>query len=120
MRLINEVMKPFLGKSVMVYLDNILTFGKMTEENLSHFQQVLQRLSHEKLLVNMWKCSFMKKELVYPGLVIFGEGLNMDPKKVNLILEWIEMTNTIEMRSFHRIYYSNAISLDILVEYVHH
>ena len=41
MRLVNKVMKRFLGKFVIVYLDDILIFSKAKEEHLEHVRQVL-------------------------------------------------------------------------------
>ena len=41
MRLMNEVLKIFLGKFMIVYLDNILIFSKTKEEHLEHVRQVL-------------------------------------------------------------------------------
>lgn len=59
MRLMNEVLKPFLGIFVVVYLDDILIFSRNTEENLEHERQVLQRLKEEKLLINLKKFTFL-------------------------------------------------------------
>ena len=70
MRLMNEVLKSFLGKIVIMYLKDILIFSQIREEHLSHIWQVPWRLSQEKLLVNLQKCSFMQKEFFYVGFVI--------------------------------------------------
>ena len=67
MRLTNEVMKRFLCKFVIVYLDDILIFSKTKEEHLEHIRQVLQRLKEEKLLINLKKVFFYAR-----GDCVFG------------------------------------------------
>ena len=61
MRLMNEVLKKFLGKKIIVYLDDILIFRKTLEEHLLHIRSVLERLREEKSLIYLKKCSFAKK-----------------------------------------------------------
>ena len=58
MRLINEILKPFLNNFVVVYLDDILIFSKDRDEHLRHLDLVLNRLHEEKLMINLEKCSF--------------------------------------------------------------
>jgi hypothetical protein len=65
MRLMNEVLKEFIGKFVIVYLDDILIYSQTREEHLKHVRMVLSTLEKHKLLINLKKCSFMKDELVY-------------------------------------------------------
>jgi hypothetical protein len=86
MRLMNEVLKEFIGNFVIVYLDDILIYSQTREEHLRHLRMVLNTLQKEKLLINLKKCSFMKNELIYLGFVISKDGLKMDPKKVQAIV----------------------------------
>ena len=60
MILMNEVLREFIGKFVIVYLDDILVFSKTVAEHLKHLATVMKRLQQEKLLINMKKSSFMK------------------------------------------------------------
>jgi hypothetical protein len=60
MRIMNEVLRKFIGKFVIVYLDDILIFSKTKAKHLNHLDIVMKKLQQEKLLINMKKSSFMK------------------------------------------------------------
>jgi len=58
-------------------------------------------LQKEKLLINLKKCIFLKKELNYLGFMVSEEGLNMDPDKMQTILSRPIPRSAYEVRSFH-------------------
>jgi hypothetical protein len=103
MRLMNEVLREFIGKIFIMYLDDILIFSKTVTEHLKHLATVMEKLQQEKLLINMKKPSFMKTELIYLGFFISANELRMDPDKVEVIKNWPSLKNIFEVRSFHEL-----------------
>jgi hypothetical protein len=100
MRVMNDVLRPFLDDCVIVYLDGILIFSKSHEEHIKHVKQVLDVLRKEKLFLKMSKCEFGKTSLIYLGHIVGGGELKIDPSKVKVILEWPKSNNVTEVRSF--------------------
>jgi hypothetical protein len=100
MRVMNDVLRPFLDDFVTVYLDDILIFSKSREEHIEHVKNVLDVLRKEQLFLKLSKCEFGKTSLIYLGHIVGGGELKIDPSKVKIILEWSRPNNVTEVRSF--------------------
>ena len=61
MRLMNHVLKFFIGKFMVVYFDDILNliYTNSLEELLEHIQKVLKVLRDQHLYANLNKCHFL-------------------------------------------------------------
>eukprot|EP01018_Ginkgo_biloba_P033864 Gb_14356 [translate_table: standard] len=59
----------------------------------------MDTLRHEKLYVNVEKCSFGQTELKYLGFVVSSDGLKMDQEKVKAVLEWPTPRNATDVRT---------------------
>ena len=59
MRLMNQVLRSFIGKYVVVYFDDILIYSQSENEHMDHLKVVLEVLSENKLFINFKKCSWL-------------------------------------------------------------
>jgi hypothetical protein len=100
MSLMNRVFREYLDKFVQVFIDDILIYSRTTKEHDEHLRLVLQCLREHKLYGKLSKCSFYQSRIHYLGHVISGEGIAVDPSKVEAIMEWPAPTNVTEVRSF--------------------
>ena len=101
MRLMNHVLRAFLGKFVVVYFDDILVYRKSLEQCVDHLKYVLEVLRKENLFANLKKCSFCNEKVSFLGYVVGENGLKVDEEKVKAIKEWPTPKTISEVRSFH-------------------
>jgi hypothetical protein len=100
MSLMNGVFHEYLDKFVQVFIDDILIYSRMKEEHDEHLRLVLQCLRENKLYGKLSKCSFYQTKIHYLGHIISGEGIVVDPVKVEAIMEWPTLMNIQEVCSF--------------------
>jgi len=98
--LMNEVLKPFLRKFVLVFFDDILVYSTSMDLHLQHLSQVLQLLCDHHLKVNKKKCSFGQDSIEYLGHVISRNGVSADPKKVEAMSKWPRPKDVTALRGF--------------------
>jgi len=88
MRLMNEVLKPFIGHFVVVYFDDILVYSWDERDHKEHLRQVFQVLREQRLYAKMEKCEFFTPQLTFLGYVVLAKGIQAKwrPSKPGLFL----------------------------------
>jgi hypothetical protein len=100
MYLMNSVFMPELDKFIMVFIDEILVYSKNEAEPEQHLRIVLQWLRDHQLYAKFSKCAFWLKKIPFLGHVISAEGIEVDPSKVQEILDWKSPRSVMQIRSF--------------------
>uniref|UniRef100_A0A8C5QJQ2 Gypsy retrotransposon integrase-like protein 1 n=1 Tax=Leptobrachium leishanense TaxID=445787 RepID=A0A8C5QJQ2_9ANUR len=85
---------------VLVYLDDIIVFGKTLEEHEQRLEKVLKRLHEEGLKLSLEKCQFCLPSVTYLGHVVSAEGVSTDPRNLEAVASWPRPRNVTELRSF--------------------
>ena len=85
MRLMNDVLRPFACKFLVVYFDDILVYSRSLTEHQEHLRAVCAKLQEEQLYANLTKFSFLKTSVAYLGFVVSAAGIAVDPTKTTAI-----------------------------------
>uniref|UniRef100_A0A2N9EMT0 RNA-directed DNA polymerase n=1 Tax=Fagus sylvatica TaxID=28930 RepID=A0A2N9EMT0_FAGSY len=93
MRLMNHVLRTFIGRFVVVYFDDILIYSKNLDDHVVHVKSVLDVLRKERLFANLKKCTFYTNKLVFLGFVVSAQGIQVDEEKVRAIQDWPSPTS---------------------------
>ena len=99
-RLMNNVLSGLIGIKCLVYLDDIIVYGKDLRDHNHKLIEVFERLREHNLKIQPDKCEFLTRECVYLGHVISEHGIKPDERKVKAVLNFPEPTNVKEIKSF--------------------
>jgi hypothetical protein len=91
--LMNNIFYDLLDVCVVIYSDD-------EESHKRHIQTVLERLRKNNLRVRPEKCEFHTTQVEYLGVIVSPDGVSMDPRKVQTIIDWPVPQNVKELQSF--------------------
>ena len=100
MDLMNRVFPPYVDQFVVVFIDDILVYSKYRESHDTQLRVVLEILRKEQLYAKLSKCEFWFTEVSFLGHIVSKEGIQVDPKKIEVVVEWKPPRNVTEVRSF--------------------
>src|SRR6266542_3627957 len=95
----NQVLRKYLEKFILVYLDDIIIYSKMIEEYKEHIRLVFEALRAASLMMKLKKCKFAQKELRFFRHIISAERIRTDPDKIAKMVMLSSLTNLKELRS---------------------
>ncbi|KAK3531831.1 hypothetical protein QTP70_029712 [Hemibagrus guttatus] len=97
---IHEVLREFLHRFVLVYINDILIYSWNLAKHRHHVAEVLKRLREFQLFLKAEKCSFHQPSVQFLGYNIDSSGIRMDEEKVAAIRDWPTPTTVKELQRF--------------------
>ncbi len=80
-RLRQTLLQGLYPKQCLIYLDDVIVFGRAAEEHNDNLRPVLQRLQEAGLTLNPKKCCFLRRSVAYLGHTISGEGIQVTQER---------------------------------------
>lgn len=99
-RVMNQTLRHLTWKQCLVYLDDIIVFGRNIDQLLERLQNVFNSLNDTGFKLNPSKCTFGQTELEYLGHTISEYGIKPSKSKVEIVRNYPEPNNIKELRSF--------------------
>ena len=98
-RLMELVLAGVDAKSCLVYLDDIIIFGK-TEDHLENLEMVFQKIRQAGMKLKPRKCLLARQEVVFLGHKVGKGGVQPDPTNITKVQNWPVPETTEELKSF--------------------
>ncbi|KAK9151698.1 hypothetical protein Syun_010007 [Stephania yunnanensis] len=100
MDLMHRVMRPYLDRFVIVFIDDILIYSRTREDHEGHLRTVLTTLREHRLYAKFSKCDFWLSVVKFLGHVISEQGISVDSEKIRAIIDWKTPESVADIRSF--------------------
>ncbi len=110
-KLMNDVLKDYLRKFCLIYLDNIIIYSKSLKDYKRHVKKVLQAIWSAGLKLKPAKCKWFKQEITFLDHKIEVNEIKPDDYNLKKIREVQPSQNEYQLRGFLRLaqYYWNFI-----------
>ena len=89
-----------IGRSVVVYIDDVTIFSKKREEHAFHLKQIFECCRKYGISLNTRKCVFAVIEGKLLGHVVSKKGISIDPERIKSIEQIPLPHNKKVMQSF--------------------
>ena len=96
----NNVFSRYLGKYVLVFLDNIPTYSKDEEKHVEQLRLILNLLRKHQLYAKLSNYDFYEDGTHYLGHIISDKGISVDPEKIDAMRSWLAPRKLTDVKSF--------------------
>ena len=99
-RLMELILRGLQWERCLVYLDDVIVFGKTFEDTLCNLRLVFERLRDANLTLKPKKCFLFQESVKFLGHIVSAKGIHCDPDKLRSVTDWPRPENITDVRSF--------------------
>ena len=100
MNLMHDVLRDYLDRFVLVFLDDVLVDSRNVEDHADHLRQVLQKLREWQLYAKASKCQIQTETIEFLGQQITADEMTPTDEKLRAVREWETPKDVKDVRSF--------------------
>ena len=86
-RLVTKIFRPLIGRTMEVYIDDMLVKTKECPDHTKHLQETFELLSTNGMKLNPLKCTFGVSSGKFLGFVVTQRGIEANPIQLSAIME---------------------------------
>jgi len=87
-RVMDNVLRDFLGKFCLVYMDDIIVYSTSLQEHLENLTSVFTRLQEANFKIQLNKSEFLQKQVSFLGHIVSSDGVRPNPDKIRAIKQF--------------------------------
>ena len=84
-RMMTKMFEPQLGKSIEIYIDDMVVKSKMVSKQAKDLRDIFKILRRHKLRLNASKCSFGVGSRKFLGYMVTHRGIEASPNQIRAI-----------------------------------
>src|SRR6266540_735126 len=96
-KLMNKILRPYIGKFVEVYLDDVIIHSRTKDEHIKHVRAVLQKIREANLKLKPSKCKWFEQKLTFVEHKIGIDSIKPDPRNIEKIKNAQVPANTTQL-----------------------
>ena len=81
-RTMEMVLSGIQWNTCLIYIDDIIVFGKNLEEHISRVEEVFERIKAARLKLKPQKCQMLQREVVFLGHTVSGDRVRPNPTNI--------------------------------------
>ncbi|KAG7559308.1 Ribonuclease H domain [Arabidopsis thaliana x Arabidopsis arenosa] len=97
-RLVNRMFSEQLGKTMEVYIDDMLVKSLEENDHIAHLRDCFRQLNQHNMKLNSVKCRFAVKSGEFLGYLVTHRGIEANPKQIDALLNMPSPQNKREVQ----------------------